>query len=169
MNRRKYNKELINWLKENAKDQTISELLPKVNKKFNETYDRLGLHKLISRNKIEYKYTNKNKSHNMSKLPIGYEYIKNDGMIIVKVGRNEWKYKQRLIYEKYYNVKLKKDEYVIFLDQDRTNFNINNLKAISRRESAIMANEKIFSKNPKATETAIKIAQLIIQTKELIK
>jgi len=164
--RRKYNIDLINYLKENALKYNIDELLPKVNKMFNEKYDRNNLQKLLVRNKIQYKYKNKNMSHNMSFLPIGTEYTKSDGLVLVKVSRNEWKYKQRLIYEQYYNVELPDDVYVIFLDQDRTNFDIKNLRVITRRESGIMANQKVFSKIPEVTETAINVAKLMIKTKE---
>lgn len=167
--RRKYNKDLIEWLNHNASKYMIDELVPIVNKKYKETYTRVQLQKLLVRNKIQYKYKDKNKSHNMSRLHIGTEYTKSDGMVLVKVGRNEWKYKQRLIYEEYYNVKLKEDEYVIFLDQDRTNFNINNLKVITRRESSILANQHIFSKIPEATKTGIQVAKLMIKMKELKK
>ena len=164
--RRKYNKELINWLNNNAKNYIVEDLVKLVNNKFNETYTKLELQKLLVRNKISYKYTNKNKSHNMSKLPIGYEYTKSDGMVLVKIGRNEWIYKQRLIYEQHHKVKLNSDEYVIFLDQDRTNFNINNLKVVTNRESSILSNQKIFSSIPELTETGIQVAKLIIKTKE---
>lgn len=165
--RRKYNVELILWLKDNADKYTVDELVPIVNKKYKETYNRLQVQKLLVRNKIKYKYKNKNKSHNQSRLPIGYEYTKSDGMTLVKVGKNEWKYKQRYIYEQYYGIKLSSDMFVIFLDQDRTNFDINNLKAITRRESSILSNQKIFSKNPLATDTAIQVVKNIIKTKEL--
>lgn len=167
--RRKYNKDLIEWLNNNASKYIVDELVPIVNKKYKETYTRVQLQRLLVRNKIEYKYKNENKSHNMSKLPIGTEYVKSDGMVLVKVDKNEWKYKQRLIYEQYYNVKLNEDEYVIFLDQDRTNFNINNLKKVTRRESSILANQQIFSKIPEATRTGIQIAKLMIKMNELKK
>ena len=57
--RRKYNIDLINYLKNKANKYTVDELLPKVNKKFNDTYTRVQLQKLLVRNKIEYKYKNR--------------------------------------------------------------------------------------------------------------
>ena len=167
MTRRKYNADLVNWLRENAKDYTIKELMPIVNKKFNETHTRLSLQKLLVRNKIEYKYKNKNNSHNISKLELLTEYTKPDGMTLVKIGRNRWEYKQRLIYELYYGVELTSDDYIIFLDQDRTNFDINNLARINRRESSILSNQKIFSKDKETTKTAIQVAKLMIKTNEV--
>ena len=100
------------------------------------------------------------------KVPIGSERVKSDGMIQVKVSPDKWEYKQRLIYSKYHNVKLTSDDFIIFLDQDRNNFDISNLKRVTRRESSIMANEKIFSHCSLATKTGIFVAKLIIKTKE---
>lgn len=165
--RRKINLKLYNWLKENGKNYIIDDLVIIVNKKFNENYTRLQLQKYLVRNKIEYKYKNKNMIRSMSKLPVGTEYKKDDGMVLVKIGSNTWEYKQRLIYKQYHKVKLTSDDYIIFLDQDRTNFNIDNLARISRRESSILSNQKIFSKNKDVTKTAIDIAKLIIKNKEL--
>ena len=87
-------------------------------------------------------------------------------MTQIKISKNKWEYKQRYLYEKYHNVKLKTDEQVIFLDQDRTNFDIDNLKVISRQESALMANQGLFSKNAHATLVGITNVKLINKLKE---
>ena len=87
-------------------------------------------------------------------------------MTLIKISENKWMYKQRYLYEKYYNVKLTNDDYIIFLDQDRTNFDIKNLKRITRHESAILSNQKLFSNNPKVTETGVQVAKLMIKIKE---
>ena len=101
------------------------------------------------------------------KLPLFSERVKPDGMVLVKIAKNKWEYKQRYIYSKYYNKKLTSNDYIIFLDQDRTNFNIDNLKLVTRHESSIISNQKAFSTNAKATEVGINIAKLMIKTKEL--
>lgn len=164
--RRKYNLDLQNWLKQNAMFFTIKELLPKVNKLFKENFEENDLRKLLIRNRIDYKKEQPRKScNNVYSLPIGSEYVKPDGMTLVKINKRDWVYKQRKIYEDYYKVKLKDDEFVVFLDQNRNNFNINNLKKISRQASAIMANEDLFSKNEKVTELGIDVANLAIKTK----
>lgn len=165
--RRKINPELKEYCSNNS-NLTIDELLPLVNKKFKEHYTRLSLQKYLIRNKIPYKYSNfKRSNNNCYKKPIGTEYTKSDGMVLVKIAKNKWEYKQRLIYMKHYGVKLTNDDYIIFLDQDRTNFNINNLRRITRRESSILINQKIFSKKPEATELAIQIAKLMIKIKDM--
>ena len=164
--RNKYTKEFENKMIKLAPTKTINELVKIANKDYNITKKQLTLY--LSKRQIRYKDYNKNKVRLMGEnIPIGTEYVKPDGMVLVKVSKSKWQYKQRLIYEKYHKVKLTSDDYVIFLDQDRTNFNIDNLRVVSRRESSILANQKIFSSNPKVTETGIDVARLIIKLKDI--
>lgn len=166
--RRKPNLKLKEYLLKVAKDYNIKELVKKVNKKFKENYEENELRKYLVRNKIEYKYECENRSNPMGlNVPIGSEYVKDDGMILVKVGSNKWKYKQRIIYEQYYNVELKDDEYIIFLNQNRNDFRIKNLMKVSRKESAYISNMGIFSTNSKVTKVAIDLAKLKIKEKEM--
>ena len=139
--RRKPNKKLNSFLKANALSKTIDELLPIVNGMINTPYTRLELQKYLIRNRIQYKYTNESKSHPMGlNVPIGTERMHTDDMIRIKVSKNEWVYKQRYIYEQYYGVKLKEDEYVVFKDGDKTNFDISNLKCVSRYVASHLRN-----------------------------
>lgn len=128
---------------------------------------RSQLRQYLYKRKIKYKDYNKRMVRDMgANVPIGTERIKPDGMVQVKVAKDKWQYKQRLIYEKYHNVKLTSNDYIIFLDQDRTNFDINNLQKITRHESSILANQKLFSKNPNVTKVGLNVAKLIIKTKK---
>lgn len=170
--RRKINNELKQYLEIFASEFTIDELLPKINKIFNENYTRLELQHYLVRNKIEYKYKNKNKSHEMGKnIPIGSEYTKPDGMVMVKTARNKWMYKQRLIYEKYHKVKLKSNEYVIFLDGNRNNFNIDNLEKVDYKEAsyigAFKVNNDLIIKNKEITKVLLLMAKLNNKANEL--
>ena len=168
MNRNKYSKEFEEEMIKKAKNKKIVELLEIANKKYNYNINRSQLRQYLSKRNIIYKDFNDNKVRSMGdKIPIGTEYVKSDGMTLIKVSKNKWQYKQRYIYEQYYNVKLKSDEYIIFLDQNRNNFDISNLMKISQHESSILSNQKIFSKNPKVTETGVQLAKLIIKTKNV--
>ena len=160
--RRNINPKLKQYLINFNGELTIDELLPKVNKIFNENYNRAELQRYLARNKIKYKYKNKNKSHKMGlNKPIGSEYTKPDGMVMLKVAPNKWEYKQRYIYEQYYGVKLPSDIYVIFLNQNK-----NDLKAVPRNMCSYMVNQKLFFKNKELTETGILIAELKGKEKE---
>lgn len=165
--RNKYSIEFENEMYKKASSKTLEELLKIANKKYKYNLTKNKLMQYLSKRKLKYKNYNTLMSRNMGdRIPIGTERIKSDGMIQVKVASDKWKYKQRLIYEQYYGVKLTSNDYIIFLDQDRTNFDINNLKRISRHESSILSNQKLFSKDANVTNLGIDVAKLIIKLKE---
>lgn len=165
--RNKYSKEFEDEMKQLAPKNEFEKLYWIARQKYAYFITRSQLKQYLSKRKIRYKDYNKNKVRKMGlNKSIGSERIKPDGMIQVKIAKDKWEYKQRLIYEKYHNVKLTSDDYIIFLDQDRTNFNINNLMKVTRRESSILANQKLFSKKPIVTETGIQVAKLIIKLKD---
>lgn len=164
--RNKYSKEFETEMVMLAPTATLNELLgvTKTKYKYNITKKQLQLY--LSKRKIRYKDYNVSKVRDMSKLPIGSEYVKDDGMVLVKVAKDKWEYKQRVIYEQYYGVDLTDNDYIIFLDQDRSNFSIDNLKKVTRRESSIVANQQLFSNEPIITEAGIDVAKLMIKTKD---
>lgn len=66
---------------------------------------------------------------------LGAERMGDHGFIEVKVEHpNKWKKKHRVIYENYYNVKLNHRDFVVFLDNDKRNFSIENLELVTVRE-----------------------------------
>lgn len=80
-----------------------------------------------------------------NKVKIGSE-IEERGYIRVKISnhpktRTRWRLKHHIIYEKYHpNIKIGKTDRVIFLDGNKRNFDINNLKLVSISEQAYIAN-----------------------------
>lgn len=167
MMRNKYSKEFEEEMRRLAPANELERLLWVARSKYAYFITRTQLRQYLSKRQIRYKDYNKNKAQEMGvKIPIGTEYVKPDGMTLVKIAKDKWQYKQRLIYEQYYNVKLNDDDYIIFLDHNRNNFDINNLKKVTRRESSILSNQEMFSTNPKVTETGIQVAKLIIKTKK---
>ena len=172
--RRNINPKLKQYLINFNGELTIDELLPKVNKIFNENYSREELQKYLARNKIKYKYKNKNKSHKMGlNKPIGSEYTKPDGMVMIKVAPNKWEYKQRYIYEQYYGIKVKDNEHIIFLDGNKNNFNIDNLEKTTNEEcgyiGAFKTNNKLAVNDKEITKTLLLMAKMNIKTKEIRK
>lgn len=165
--RNKYSKNFEQVMISLAPTSTFSELLWVARHRYHYSITKDQLRQYLSKREIRYKDYCKPKVRKMGlDKPLYSERIKPDGMIQVKVAPNKWEYKQRLIYSQYHNVELTEDDYIIFLDQDRTNFDINNLKRISRHESSILANQKIFSTNPEVTKTGVEVAKLIIKLKE---
>ena len=163
----KYSQLFEHQMQIQASTHTLEQLLHIARDCFGYDITKKQLQLYLSKRQIRYKDYHLTKVRDMGKdAPIGTEYIKPDGMVLVKVAKDKWQYKQRIIYEEFYNVKLKSDDYIIFLDQDRTNFDINNLRKVTRRESAILANQELFSKYSQVTETGIDVAKLIIAMKD---
>ena len=166
--RNKYSQEFENEMRKLAPKKTLGELLEIAQNKYNYPIDKKKLLLYLSKRQIRYKNFNPNLIRRMGKnIPIGTEYVKDDGMTLIKVSESKWKYKQRYIYEQYYGVELQSDDYIIFLNQDRTDFRIENLKRIKRNESAVISNQKMFSSNPELTTLGIATAKLMIKCKEL--
>ena len=167
--RNKYTNQFQNDMIALSPFYTLDELL-KFAKKQYKTITKHQLRLYLSKRKIRYKdfdYARFKRAKNAGdNVPIGTERVKSDGMVQVKIAKDKWEYKQRLIYSQYHNIELTSDDYIIFLDQDRTNFDINNLKRVSRYESAVLSNQKLFFNNAELTETGIDVAKLIIKTKD---
>lgn len=168
--RNKYTIEFEQNMYKIASMKTLDELLKYVKRKYKYKITKHQLRLYLSKRKIRYKdfdYDRCKRTRNQGdNVPIGTERIKSDGMVQVKIAKDRWEYKQRIIYSQYHNIELTNNDYIIFLDQDRTNFDINNLERVSRRESAIVANEKLFFKNSNLTKAGIEVAKLIIKIKD---
>lgn len=98
----------------------------------------------------------------MKHRPVGSERVKSkDGYTLVKVAEpRTWKLKHRVIWENH-NGQVPKGYVVIFLDGDKTNFDINNLACVSRNELKILNKNGLIYDNAEATKTGIAIAKVI--------
>lgn len=100
---------------------------------------------------------------------IGSERLTVDGFWEVKIkdgcGKRNWIAKHRYIYEQHYG-KIPKGYIVIFLDGNKNNFDIGNLKAISRHENLVMNSEKLRYQNKETTEVGTTLAKVIIASKK---
>lgn len=167
---KKYSEDFYVFLEENAQFYTIKELVKIIKEKFNIDFEKKKLAQYCIKKKIKYKYEKPNKAHSNIPTKLGTIINKTDGdMLKIKVGKHKWEYLQRKIYEDYYGVKLPKDVYVIFLDQNKRNFDIKNLKAISRRSSAIMSKDGLFSSLPNITKIGYTNSKMKIKVKETYK
>lgn len=166
--RNKYSKEFEDYVKSKSSKLTKCEMIQEIEKDFDIKLSKSTFEKYLYRHKIKCKDYNPTKARDMKKAPIGYEYTKPDGMILVKVQNPDvWDYKQRVIYEKYHNVKLTNDDFIIFKNQNRNDFSIDNLIKITRHESAIISNYKMYSKNPELTKLGVLVSKLMIKTKNI--
>lgn len=103
---------------------------------------------------------------------IGSTRLSKDGYLEIKVsdlkGYKNYKPYHRLIYEKHHVVKIKEDEVVVFLDGDKNNFSIDNLKLIKRRELGKFNKEYAKMKHPELNEQILNLIkfELTIADKE---
>lgn len=163
-----YSNELYEFLCENASSHTIKELVKIIEEKFNVHFENKKLAQYCIKMHITYKYEKPNKSHSNIPTEIGTIVNKTDGNYLkIKTASHKWEYLQRKVYEKYYNVKLKENEYVIFLNQNRRDFSKDNLKVVSRKISAILSNDNLISTNKDIMKLSIITAQLKSKIKEI--
>lgn len=92
---------------------------------------------------------------------VGSERVDTDGYVMVKVAEpNKWRLKQRLIYEKETGEKLTANDVIMFLDGDKTNFDISNLVKMSRTDLVRFNQQGIKSNNKDVTLTAVYMAKI---------
>ena len=148
-------KDQIRWYKKNHK---LSSGFDGKFKKGNVPYNK-GTKGVVKPNSGCFKKGNIPPNHR----PIGSERINVDGYIEVKVAEpNKWRYKQRVIWEKYYGP-IPRGYVVMFGDGDKRNFNIDNLILITNRQLQVMNNKKLIQNDVDLTKTGIAIADILIK------
>lgn len=101
------------------------------------------------------------------KVPVGTEVLRDDGYLKVKIAEpNVWKQKHRLVWEENYG-KVPKGMKVMFLDGDKTNCEISNLKLISKQASLIMNRNDMNYDNALLNDVASNTAELMAKRFEL--
>ena len=99
--------------------------------------------------------------------PVGSERITKDGYLEVKVeDPNKWKLKHRIVYEEHHG-EIPKGGNIIFLDGNKKNINIENLKLVSDATLLIANNKKLLFEDRNLSEVGINTANLILKISEL--
>lgn len=93
--------------------------------------------------------------------PVGSERISKDGYMEVKVADpNKWRLKHLVIWEQK-NGLVPKGSCIIFLDGNKQNLDIGNLKMIRRKDLVRMNQNGLFSQFPELTEAGVHTAELM--------
>ena len=96
--------------------------------------------------------------------PVGTETVRSDGYTWVKIAEpRTWKEKHRLIWEAAHGP-IPKGYAVIFMDQDRSNFSLENLRLINRKYLSIVNKSCLLSHSAELTETGLIVAELKART-----
>ena len=91
-----------------------------------------------------------------------------DGYTYIKVADpSEWIPFHRYLYEKAHHCHLKHNQLIIFLDGDRSNFDLSNLMVVTRKEAAIINHERLQIKGTQElSKTGVLVAKLKLKIKE---
>ena len=95
--------------------------------------------------------------------PVGSERIDSkDGYVLIKVAEpNKYVLKHRWIWEQAYGP-IPKNHNIIFLDGNKQNICLENLKMVSRREQLVMNRKGLFFDNRETTSAGHNIAKLLV-------
>ena len=183
----KYTDEMKQFILDNYKGRYNQELADLFNQKFNTNITSRMIKSYKANNKLNSGLTGKFRKgqtpHNTGKKmpkevyekvkhtmfakgnvppnhrPVGSERISKDGYIEVKVAEpNKWRLKQRVVYEEAKG-KIPEGCPIIFLDGNKRNFDIDNLKCITRSELLYLNCNGLNNSN-EITETGILMARL---------
>lgn len=183
----KYTDEMKQFILDNYKGRYNQELADLFNQKFNTNITSRTIKSYKANNKLNSGLTGKfrkgqtphNKGKKMPKevyekvkhtmfakgnvppnhRPVGSERISKDGYIEVKVAEpNKWRLKQRVVYEETKG-KIPEGCPIIFLDGNKRNFDIDNLRCITRSELLYLNCNGLNNSN-EVTETGILMARL---------
>jgi len=124
-----------------------------------------GTKGLTHANKTSFKKGNR--PHNYR--PVGSERITVDGFVEIKIADpNKWDLKSRVIYQEKYG-KIPKGYKIIYLDGNRLNLDINNLRAVSYEEELIMNTKGYRFNNAELTNTGHILSQIESKIRKLKK
>lgn len=183
----KYTDEMKQFILDNYKGRYNQELADLFNQKFNTNITSRTIKSYKANNKLNSGLTGKfrkgqiphNKGKKMPKevyekvkhtmfakgnvppnhRPVGSERISKDGYIEVKVAEpNKWRLKQRVVYEEAKG-EIPEGCPIIFLDGNKRNFDIENLRCITRSELLYLNCNGLNNSN-EITETGILMARL---------
>lgn len=157
-----YTKEQIDWIKNNYIHYGKHAIVDVFNKHFNEnrSLDSLWwkIRKLgLTGNGESYRIQ---MCQNKSSVPLGTEYIDSFGYTLVKVkdtvgGRSKnWKLKQRVIWENNFGP-IPKNHVVLFLDNDKTNFSLDNLLCVPTSVTGVLAKKGWYTSDGNLTKAAV--------------
>ena len=157
--RHKWTNEEIQYLRDNASGKLLNELTSMFNNKFGYKLTPTQVRGALGRNGIRMG------TRASWTVDIGTEYLNPAGYTEIKISKDKWVFKHTHIYEKHFG-KIQEGNHVIFLDGDKTNFNIDNLKEVTKAQLVVMNRHGLRSNDAELTRTGIYIADLIIKTAE---
>lgn len=159
MNGINYTPEMEKFLRDNALEYETRTLAKLFNKKFNANITVKIIYDFMYWYKVPFKKT-KYKTPNI--LPIGSEVIKEINKMnltyikISNAGREEWVLKHRFLWEQAHG-SIPKGCFIIFLDNNKFNFELDNLELVSSGELVLLGKYGFYFNNKEMTKTGLTI------------
>lgn len=101
--------------------------------------------------------------------PVGSERIDKYGYTLVKVGEpSSWRPKHVIVWESV-NGPVPKGHRLLFLDQNKQNFSIDNLVCVSASQMCVLNKRRLLVGNGECNKSSILLADLLIKTSRLSK
>jgi hypothetical protein len=159
----KYTPEEKQFIENNIAGRSYADLTHIFNLKFNCSINVSQIENYLHGNKLRNGRNNKLSVLNFKYLPIGSEIVNTDGTIRVKIAINPsvWRLKNLFIWESA-NGPIPKNHVVIFADRNKSNFSLDNLLLVSRKELMIMNRFGLISTDKELTRTGLLIAKTIM-------
>ena len=166
MTKNRFTEEEQLFIKNNVKGKTVIELTDLFNKTFDTNIRENQMRNFKKKNKLKSgvntKFNKGQVPHNYKK--VGSEFVDNRGYTYIKVSEpNNWKMKQRYIYEKNKG-KISTGYSVIFADSDKTNFDSDNLMLVRNKDKLVAKNKHLIFDNAELTKSGLLVAKLINET-----
>ena len=173
----------LDYLRQIVKDRYIFEIAELMSIKFNYEFRKSQIKSIMAKHKITNNMKNKipkgiepwNKNlkignsriHNLKN--VGDEYISSNGFTMMKLDNpTRWVQKHRYLYEQTFG-EIPKDKVLIFLDGNKQNLNLDNLKCITRKQLIKMNQNGLFYDNAELTEAGSELANLMLKINEVSK
>lgn len=101
---------------------------------------------------------------------LGDERLEKGGYTYVKVEQKgtqwvRWRFKHRVIWEEHHGA-IPEGHVVVFKDQDKTNFDIDNLELVKREEMALMNKHNLFTHDQELTTAGLLLSRVHLKIRE---
>ena len=163
--------EQVEYLKKIAEGTPRKDIVKKLNDKFDLSLTLIQVRDCMNnrniRNNLDTRFSSEEGGNRcVQRKPVGCETKWDRGYVRVKLGENEWEFKQRYVWKQHYG-EIPKDYSVIFLDGNLDNFDIDNLALVSRRELMRYNSMKLKSNDIEVNKTAVNLVKLMAKIMEI--
>lgn len=166
-NRRPYNNEEIEFLRQNIPGMNYSALAEMFNERFGTDTTALRIGELCRSNGFSNGLDCRfRESHDVNlgrkranAVPDGSEIVTAEGYVLLK-HEGVWRYKHILLWEQAHDQPVPEGQFIVFGDGDRRNYNIGNLFCLTAAQNAIRTRKGLQGATPELATTGVALAKL---------